>query len=55
MDKHDLIYFLKLLELKLNTTRKWAPSHMYLVYKLFDFVTPDCTPETFGRRVVILL
>lgn len=28
---------------------------MYLVYKLFDFVTPDCTPETFGRRVVILL
>lgn len=28
---------------------------MYLVYKLFYYVTPDCTPETFGQCVVILL
>lgn len=40
--------------LKLNTTRKKAPSHRYLVYKAFDFVTPNCTSEIRGRRVVFL-
>lgn len=26
---------------------------MNLEYKPFDFVTPDCTPEIRGRRVVL--
>lgn len=40
------------LYLKLNT-RKKAPSHRYLVYKPFEVVTPDCPPETRGRRVFL--